>query len=125
MNEEAHLIPLIAERLRVIGAVELQELAEDMALIKFPERFRRGTFERYGKNIYNQTTKGWPDAYVLADGKYDAVEATRDLDWKKHLRDDLKKASEPGGRRLSGFFFVGGCSKPEQKEDVSGWIAPW
>ena len=119
MNEEDHLIPKIAERLCTVEPTELQELAEDLALIECQENFRRGTFERYGKNTNNQKTKGWPDAYALANGKPDAVEGTHDLNWENHLRNDFARASEPVVE-LWGLFFVGGCSDPK-KEDISGW----
>lgn len=122
MTVNDYLVPKIAERLRTIDANTLQIMAEDMAIIKFPGRFRSGTFHRKGRNLEAQTTKGWPDAYVATNAnEFDAVEATRDVNaWKGHLEADLIKA-RTRGISLSGFFFVGGCSKPEVREDVSTW----
>lgn len=50
--------------LQQIDANTLQKLAEDMALVAFPQRFRVGVLRRVGRNDEGQTTKGWPDAYV-------------------------------------------------------------
>jgi hypothetical protein len=114
----------IRERLRQIQAVTLQKLAEDLACIKFPERFGAGLLRRAGRNDEDQTTKGWPDAYVITDtGTVDGVEATRQKHtWEEHLRDDLRKARDPEYKTLSGYVFVGGypSHKPLERE-VDEW----
>lgn len=111
--------------LRRISAHDLQIMAEEIAILKFPERFRTGTFVRSGRNVEEQTTKNWPDAYVLTAGAtVDGVEATRDkINWAKHLSEDLAKARDPNRPNLSGYLFVGGYphASPSPTE-LKDWI---
>ncbi|AKQ42783.2 hypothetical protein CP97_13155 [Aurantiacibacter atlanticus] len=82
----------IEAALKGISANDLQCLAENMACIKFPERFNGGTLMRRGRNIEGQTTKNWPDACVsTGPGMIDGIEATRQANWAKHLLDDISK----------------------------------
>ena len=53
----------ITEKLRTLPAVALQWLAEDIALIRDPKRYKN--LFGQGRNAEAQTTKGWPDAYVV------------------------------------------------------------
>jgi hypothetical protein len=110
-NKNEHLVTQIVAKMQSISAHNLQILAEEMALIKFPTRFRdSGTFHRRGRNEEAQTTKGWPDAYVQTDPNIvDGVEATRSkTNWQGHLTEDLEKAKDGENYGLSGYFFVGG-----------------
>ncbi|WP_223514787.1 hypothetical protein [Pseudomonas sp. GL-R-26] len=108
--EDKVLIQQIAQRLRTIGANELQVLAEEMAILACPDRFKWQPLVRQGRNIDGQTNKGWPDAYVqTSPGVVDGIEATRDVQsWSKHLTADLEKAKNPLNFNLSGYFFVAG-----------------
>lgn len=114
--------PIVAA-LKRISANDLQCLAEDMACVKFPDRFNAGTLMRRGRNIDAQTTKNWPDACVSTGaGEVDGIEATRQGNWDKHLADDLKKAQDGKNDRLSGYFFVGGMpSSTPTAKDIPGW----
>ena len=82
----------IIAKLRTLAPERLQRLAEDIARVKFPERFRQRTMVINGRNNEAQTTKNWPDAYVVtSQGFVDGVEATRDKNrWKVHLATDLE-----------------------------------
>ena len=85
----------ITEKLRTLPAVAVQWLAEDIALIRDSSRYKN-LFGK-GRNAEAQTTKGWPDAYVVSsDGTVDGVEATRDRSsWKQHLEADIENAKRP------------------------------
>lgn len=110
-DKNEHLVTQIVGKMKSISAHNLQILAEEMALIKFPTRFRdSGTFHRRGRNEEAQTTKGWPDAYVQTDQNIvDGVEATRSkTNWHGHLTEDLDKAKDGENYGLSGYFFIGG-----------------
>lgn len=118
------LILKIADKLRLIPAHELQALAEDMAIIAFPARFADRSMTRQGRNIFAQTTKGWPDAFVDTYlNTVDGIEATRDQNnWEKHLEEDLKKAKDPKHPNLSGYFFVGGNPNVEPAaKEIKYW----
>jgi len=110
MAETSVLQNGIAEALRRLSPNDLQMLAEDMARIKFPNRFRHATLVRQGRNLENQTRKGWPDAFVpTGPNRVDGIEATRDRQsWTSHLEEDVSKAKAPSHYDLSGYFFVGG-----------------
>jgi hypothetical protein len=110
-DKNEHLVTQIVGKMKSISAHNLQILAEEMALIKFPARFRdSGTFHRRGRNEEAQTTKGWPDAYVQTDQNIvDGVEATRNkTNWQGHLTEDLEKAKDHENYGLSGYFFIAG-----------------
>lgn len=100
----------VRQALKQISAVSLQKLAEDLACVKFPERFSRNVLRRPGRNDEDQTTKGWPDAFVsTGTNLVDGIEATRQAaSWKTHLAADLEHTSDPEYRNLSGYIFVGG-----------------
>ncbi len=108
----------ITEKLRTLPAVALQWLAEDIALIRDPKRYKN-LFGK-GRNAEAQTTKGWPDAYVVrSDGTVDGVEATRDrCTWTQHLTEDIEKAKSPDHPNLNGYLFVAGYPdySPTHKE---------
>lgn len=95
-----------------------------MAIICFPKRFGSTPLSRGGRNTQAQTTKGWPDAYVMTGpATVDGIEATRDQQsWKKHLTEDLKKAKSPEQYDLSGYFFVAGYPDSEpSKSELDAW----
>jgi hypothetical protein len=98
----------ITEKLRTLPAVKLQWLAEDIALVR--DRVRYRDLVGQGRNAEGQTTKGWPDAYVVSvDGTLDGVEATRDRrNWTQHLKEDIANAQSPDHPNLNGYFFVAG-----------------
>ena len=119
------LILRIADKLRLIAAHQLQALAEDMAVVTCPDRYYGRPLIRQGRNVFAQTTKGWPDAYVATGTNIvDGIEATRDQNkWEKHLREDLEKAKDPKHPDLSGYFFVGGNPKDEpEAKTVAHWM---
>ena len=111
----------IVKKLRVLSPVELQWLAEDIALVRDPERYR-GLYGK-GRNAEAQTTKGWPDAGVVqADGTVDGVEATRDkTSWTEHLNEDLSKAKSPDYPKLNGYLFVAGYPDHDPGFDKIGF----
>src|SRR4051794_40649908 len=103
----------IAAALQRISAHDLQVVAEEMACVKFPKRFRIGALVSRGRNSDAQTTKNWPDAYIsTGDGVVDGIEATRQSNWSTHLDQDLIKAKDTNNDSLSGYFFIGG--QPQQ-----------
>jgi hypothetical protein len=110
MAVSSHTEAQIRLKLQQIHAVTLQKLAEDLACVKFPDRFGMRTLRRAGRNDEDQTTKGWPDAFVsTGQNEVDGVEATRQAQtWRKHLESDLAHADDPMYRNLSGYVFVGG-----------------
>lgn len=122
--EDKVLVTQIAERLRTISANDLQILAEEMAILACPARFKGRPLIRQGRNGEGQTNKGWPDAYVLTSpGIVDGIEATRDREsWSKHLNDDIKKAKDNKNFNLSGYFFV--ASYPDH-EPPAAEIKEW
>jgi hypothetical protein len=120
----------IIAKLRTLPPERLQRLAEDIARIKFPGRFRVGTLVVNGRNDEAQTTKNWPDAYVVTSpGVVDGIEATRDKNqWKKHLTTDLEHARDLKYLNLSGYVFVGGypdasLAKDEAREAIQAFGA--
>ncbi|UVL46805.1 hypothetical protein LOY57_03090 [Pseudomonas moraviensis] len=122
--EDNVLVMQITERLRTISPNDLQILAEEMAILACPARFKGRPLIRQGRNGEGQTTKGWPDAYVLTSpGIVDGIEATREgQSWSKHLNEDLKKASDNKNFNLSGYFFV--ASYPDH-EPSAAEIKEW
>lgn len=117
--EDNFLVTQIAQRLRIISPNSLQRLAEEMAILACPDRFKGRPLIRQGRNNEGQTTKGWPDAYVLTSpGVVDGIEATRDgQSWSKHLDEDLKKARSDENFNLSGYFFV--ASYPDHEPSAA------
>lgn len=125
-KSDSGLLEQIKKGLQHMPAQRLQVLAEHLAVLKFSDRFRDRVLVKNGRNGDSQTTKNWPDAYVVgADGKVDGIEATRDKTiWQKHLREDLKKAADPDEHDLSGYVFVGGYpNEGPSAADVETWIA--
>jgi hypothetical protein len=131
-KEDKILVRQIADKLRTLGANELQLLAEEMAIVACPDRFKGRPLVRQGRNTDGQTTKGWPDAYVLTGlvvvngievGVVDGIEATRDgQTWSKHLTEDLGKAVSSKNLNLSGYFFVAGYPDHEpSSSEVEDW----
>jgi hypothetical protein len=119
------LLARIVERLKTISANDLQALAEEIALIKFPQRFSSATLLRQGRNVESQTTKGWPDAFVqTGPNEVDAIEATREgQSWTRHLDDDLKKTQDAAHYELSGYFFVAGYPTHEPTaSEITEWV---
>lgn len=115
----------ITAKLRTLQPERLQRLAEDIARVKFPARFRAGTLVINGRNNEAQTTRNWPDAYVVTgSGVVDGIEATRDKNhWKKHLATDLEHAGDGGYLNLSGYVFVGGYPDLDlSRDEARGWI---
>lgn len=115
----------IVEALRRISPHDLQVLAEEMAIVKFPKRFGVGTLLRTGRNSEGQTTKGWPDAYVFtATNEVDGIEATREnQNWSRHLKKDVENAQGKDYYNLSGYFFVGGYpDHAPTAEELKDWI---
>src|ERR1043166_6468139 len=100
----------VRQKLQQIHPVTLQKLAEDLACVKFPQRFGRNILRRAGRNDEDQTTKGWPDAFVsTGQNEVDGIEATRQSQtWKAHLETDIAHAKDPAYLNLSGYVFVGG-----------------
>lgn len=117
----------IASRLQTISANGLQVLAEDMAAIACPHMFKDKPPYRQGRTVNGQTSKNWPDAYVLTGANVaHGVEATRDQQsWTRHLDDDLAKNARnksSGNLHLSGYFFVGGYPDHDPPEaDVKSY----
>ncbi|WP_155639245.1 hypothetical protein [Burkholderia territorii] len=108
----------------MISAKDLQALAEDMAAITCPHMFEGELLYRQGRSINGQTTKNWPDAYVLTGSNIvHGIEATRDQQsWTKHLAADLEKARDRKNFQLSGYFFVGGYPDHDPPEaDIQDW----
>ncbi len=121
----AHLQAQIRQKLQQIHAVDLQKLAEDLACVKFPNRFGSHILRRGGRNDEDQTTKGWPDAFVVTgSNEVDGVEATRqDTTWRNHLEADLSHAQDPDHRNLSGYVFVGGYpSDAPSAANLDQWL---
>src|ERR1700687_3213656 len=100
-----HIEAQVRQKLQQIQPVTLQKLAEDLACVKFPDRFGSGVLRRPGRNDEDQTTKGWPDAFVSTGlNEVDGVEATRQAQtWRSHLEADLAHAADPEHRDLSGY----------------------
>jgi hypothetical protein len=121
----SHIEAQVRQKLQQIHPVTLQKLAEDLACVKFPDRFGVRVLRRPGRNDEDQTTKGWPDAFVSTGvNEVDGIEATRQAQtWRSHLEDDLKHAGDPKYRNLSGYVFVGGypgdAPTPAQIDD---WV---
>ncbi|MFB6459389.1 hypothetical protein [Bradyrhizobium tunisiense] len=121
----SHIEAQVRQKLQQIHAVTLQKLAEDLACIKFPDRFGGRVLRRPGRNDEDQTTKGWPDAFVsTGENIVDGIEATRQAKtWKSHLEDDLKHAIDPNYRNLSGYVFVGGYPEDAPAAaQIDGWV---
>lgn len=121
----SHLEAQIRQQLQQIHPVTLQKLAEDLASIKFPDRFGGSVLRRPGRNDEDQTTKGWPDAFVSTGvNEVDGIEATRQArTWKAHLEEDLKHAVDPDYRNLSGYVFVGGYpGKAPTACQIDDWV---
>jgi hypothetical protein len=115
----------IRQKLQQIYPVTLQKLAEDLACVKFPDRFGRRVLRRLGRNDEDQTTKGWPDAFVsTGPNEVDGIEATRQAQtWKSHLEADLTHAADPRYRNLSGYVFVGGYPGDAPTEaQIDNWV---
>lgn len=85
-----------------VSPSEMQQLAEGYAELMWPERYRH--LVPQGRNAFNATTSGWPDAMAMADadGKIHAVEATNGA-WSTHLDEDINKAKD---KPLASFLFV-------------------
>lgn len=118
MSDLASLRAKIIEKLRLISPNGLQILAEEIALVRDPARYR-DLYGR-GRNREGQPVAGWPDAGVVraSDSTIDAVEATRDRDgWRVHIAADLTKASAATYPNLNGFLFVAGYPDPEPSYD--------
>jgi hypothetical protein len=80
---------------------------------------------RPGRNDEDQTTKGWPDAFVSTGlNEVDGVEATRRAQtWTSHLETDLTHAVDPEYRNLSGYVFVGGYpGKAPTAAQIDDWV---
>lgn len=78
---------------------KFQRVAEDIMKIKFGGAYN--DLRPQGRNAKDQTTKGYPDAYVrLADGRYCIVEVTVG-DWRVHLDDDLSKLAKLGQNKVA------------------------
>lgn len=115
----------VRQQLQQIHPVDLQKLAEDLACVKFPNRFNNRILRRAGRNDEDQTTKGWPDAFVSTGlNEVDGVEATRQShSWKSHLEADLKHATDPTYRNLSGYIFVGGYpGEAPAAAQIDSWV---
>jgi hypothetical protein len=124
-NDLTNLQQRVAGRLKAISANDLQKLAEQLALTLRPDLFNRATLVVQGRNVEDQTTKGWPDAYAEApQGLIYAIEATRQKSsWEVHVREDLVKATGAKNRKLAGYFFVGGYPDHEPtEEEQADWI---
>ncbi|HMG46368.1 MAG TPA: hypothetical protein VK614_02775 [Allosphingosinicella sp.] len=112
----------VADKLKSIGAAQLQRLTEDLAVAR--DRARYQELQVHGRNPEDQTTDGWPDAYVArGDGTLDAVEATRErYSWQRHLESDLAKVRDSKRPRVSGYLFVGGIPRTRPKiEELDHW----
>lgn len=69
-----------------------------------------------GRNPADVTTKGWPDAYaLLPDGRMAVAEATHSPKWRKHVKEDLEKATALGHGRLAGFLFISWAKTPSDQ----------
>jgi hypothetical protein len=123
-QDQRALQTAIEAGLRRLSAVDLQKLAEQLALVLRPDIFNASTLVVRGRNIEDQTTKGWPDAYAEApNGRLYAIEATRQKSsWASHIAEDYEKGCGAVGRKLAGYFFVGGY--PDHSvtdEELSSW----
>ncbi len=109
----------ISDAIDRLSAGAFQRLAEHYAQVRYPERFRH--LIPLGRTVTDQTRSGWSDGCVyLADGRVDAVEATKDQKWKRHLNDDLEHISQLGRGTVAGFVFV--CAAPTPKSaDLRGY----
>jgi hypothetical protein len=115
----------IRQKLQQIQPVTLQKLAEDLACVKFPDRFGGRVLRRAGRNDEDQTTKGWPDAFVsTGPNEVDGIEATRQAEtWKSHLEADLGHTTDTNYRNLSGYVFVGGYpGEAPTALQIDGWV---
>jgi hypothetical protein len=129
MSNRIDLERRVAERLVAVSGTEMQVIAEEFARIQFPKRFSH--IQVFGRNAQGQPTVGWPDAGVVhADGRIDAVEATRARaqDWRHHIKEDLEKAKRADYPNLAGFVFVAGhpearCSAEERMEWRQKFVA--
>ncbi|MGC2223324.1 MAG: hypothetical protein WA624_13670 [Methylocella sp.] len=123
MTVRTDLEQKICLKLQTISATALQRLAEDIAKIRDPQRYR--DLQIIGRNEEGQTTTGWPDAGVIADYTVDAVEATREKDnWQKHIAADYGKATDGKHKKLTGFLFVAGYPKKRaDPNDIGRWAA--
>jgi hypothetical protein len=121
----SHIDARIRQKLQQIQPVTLQKLAEDLASVKFPDRFGGRVLRRAGRNDEDQTTKGWPDAFVsTGQNQVDGIEATRQAEnWKSHLEADLGHATDSNYRNLSGYVFVGGYpGEAPTAVQIDGWV---
>lgn len=91
---------------------ELQRFVEAYSRIAFAGRFDQLVV--HGRNSRDETVAGWPDAYaVMADGRIDVVEATRDArSWRRHLAADIERASALSAPGLGGFVFFAWARPP-------------
>jgi hypothetical protein len=125
LKDPKNLQQRVEGRLKFISANDLQKLAEQLALVLRPDLFSRATLVIQGRNVEDQTTKGWPDAYREgSDGRIYAIEATRQKSsWETHVNEDLCKAKDDKNRKLAGYFFVGGYPDHEPTEQQkAAWI---
>ena len=121
----SHLEAQVRQKLQQIHPVTLQKLAEDLACVKFPDRFGSRVLRRPGRNDEDQTTKGWPDAFVSTGlNEVDGVEATRQAQtWRSHLESDLTHAVDPQYRDLFGYVFVGGYpGEAPTAAQIDDWV---
>lgn len=117
MSSRKDLETRIAQRLKTLTPEDMQRLAEDYARLRFPDRFPRFDFRALSPE--GKSRAGWPDAYIVLNGRVDGVEATIDKNsskiWK-HLAKDVVKARKLRPK-LSGFIFVSGHPEIQPDDD--------
>jgi hypothetical protein len=86
--------------LKSVSPAAMQRLAEGYAELTYPNRYAH--LIPQGRNSFNATTSGWPDAMSVEDGtgRIHAVEATNGQ-WSTHLDEDIRKANGESRSRAS------------------------
>jgi hypothetical protein len=101
----------IDNALRQISPAGFQRLAEAYAELRWPQRYH--DLLPSGRNAFNATTSGWPDAWSPGKtGRVHVVEASLDTHWATHLDKDIEKARCLKGA-VESFVFVSAANQPK------------
>ncbi len=105
----------LADAIQALKPGSFERLVEAYLRAKEPHRFR--DLSIIGRNPDDVTRQGWPDTEVRrADGRIDAIEITHSSNWRQHLRADLLRIQELGGR-IASFLFVAWADAPSREEE--------
>ncbi|HEX6688956.1 MAG TPA: hypothetical protein VF085_09870 [Solirubrobacterales bacterium] len=96
-----------------LSPADFQRLAEAYAEIRWAQRYAH--LVPQGRNAFNATTAGWPDAWAPSPtGDIHAVEASLDANWGRHLDRDIDDVHLRQGA-VESFVFVSAARQPEEK----------